>query len=199
MILARLRDYPLCWAKIGDVVVFASTETAIRTAWKATYGKSFRSKVHSMVPGELLRINGKVVTTAGVPGVFGVEEDRVYYRPIQTTFDDSPYDLMAAGRAASKGRSRRSRRGGTRKGAPLANYVPFDRCTTQAEEKLRAAAIRRGSQATHSEVLALLDALDQAREEIDEADAVLAELSVGGSELDWTERDYDYSPARWAQ
>lgn len=65
LILARLRDYPLVYLVTKEVIVWASTEDAIRRAWWATYGRPVprTAKLYRVRDYRLLRINGSIVAT----------------------------------------------------------------------------------------------------------------------------------------
>lgn len=60
VILARLRSYPLEILVTKDVVVWASTLTAISMAWKKTYGKAPAGQWLCLDDYSLVRINGRV-------------------------------------------------------------------------------------------------------------------------------------------
>lgn len=65
LVLTRLYGFPLCYATTKDLVIWASTEQAIRRAWWMAYGKSFRGRVYHLAEGQIARFDGrqKKVTT----------------------------------------------------------------------------------------------------------------------------------------
>lgn len=185
LILARLRHYPLAVCKTGGVVIFASTPWAISLAYKLTYGKQLRAKIEQLVPGEVLRVNGKI-ERSGVPGVFGVEKE----------FDHRPRRQPKSNRRG-RSKSKQAQRPAARPKEKLLPLVPAAR--SERERKLRIEKIRGGSLYTHDEVMAIIDELDEIRSERDSAQSELADVLLA-SELDWSDETLatTYSPGRWA-
>jgi len=69
VILARLRDYPLVVYVSDDVVVWASTEKAIRQAWWRTYGRRPAGRFIHVSDYTMLRVNGSVdFAKLAIPG-----------------------------------------------------------------------------------------------------------------------------------
>lgn len=68
MILACIRYFPLCYAEVGGIVIFASTEKAIRGAWRKTYKTELPAKVVHMEQGDIVRVNG-TVEAGRIPGI----------------------------------------------------------------------------------------------------------------------------------
>lgn len=64
VILARLRSYPLVMLVTDDLVVWASTEMAIRAAWRITYGTQPKGEWINVPEFTLIRVNGNLTTEA---------------------------------------------------------------------------------------------------------------------------------------
>lgn len=71
LILARTRSFPLHWMKLQGLLVWASTERAIREAWRKTYGRdpwNARGVEHgSLGDWTMMRHEGGVLYTAEIP------------------------------------------------------------------------------------------------------------------------------------
>lgn len=93
LLLAKLRWNPVVFATVEDkgVVVFASTEEALRRAWWRTYGESLPATPKHLAGGEAVRING-TVEIVHIPGVWGVE----------TAYDHRPWKPTKSKRSARK-------------------------------------------------------------------------------------------------
>jgi hypothetical protein len=60
VVLARTSGYPLVFMEQDGVVVWASTEHAIREAWRRTYGRSPRARMVHLGSFSVARVNGTV-------------------------------------------------------------------------------------------------------------------------------------------
>jgi asparagine synthetase B (glutamine-hydrolysing) len=197
MILARLRSYPLCWTKVNGMVVFASTAIAIRRAWHRAYGKELKTEINSMVPGEVLRLNGKI-TKSEIPGVFGVETERVWAQ--RKTRGGDLLDTPSKSKAKSKSPKREARsKGRAKRRGKVQHTTPLTHATSEKEQALRLEAIKRGTQPSPGEIMALIDALETARAERDEADMILDELGYDTeSDSDWEEIEWSEDELEWS-
>lgn len=65
LILARTRTYPLVYYVTDELVLWASTEMALRRAWSMTYGGVPRGGTwHELDEWQMLRVNGSLELTA---------------------------------------------------------------------------------------------------------------------------------------
>lgn len=117
LILLRTRTYPMVYAVTDDLVIFASTATAIERAWLQTYGKPLPVETQELGDWEMLLINGdlhhsrirKVTQHAATrPGGHGRQARPQQARPRIT------FPAVSTAPRQSKSQRRRAKRNGSK-------------------------------------------------------------------------------------
>lgn len=177
VILARIRNYPLVYAKTEDVVVWASTREAIERAWRRTYGVPLPVKTIALLEGTVLRVNG---TIKRLPSIPQPRITRSVYRPSKFDAADDAWARSVGVRTPSRPKRAKHRAGS---GMPRA----FPGLVTPAEEIYWEGDTLRGPEDTETQIL------DMMAEGLTRADAV--EILREASEWEAPVDDYDAANA----
>jgi asparagine synthetase B (glutamine-hydrolysing) len=122
MILARTRSYPMVYAVTDDLVIFASTDHAIKRAWQSTYGKPLPVETQELGEWEMLLINGDLhhsrirKVEAHGQNRPGAKERQAMKRPVPKRRKRPSITIPAkpAAPRASKAQRRRAKRNGSK-------------------------------------------------------------------------------------